>query len=43
MMYSRHDYQFCKQIIEKQLGETYDHEYLYYLKVSSEYDSIKRI
>lgn len=34
-MYTRGEYKFCKELIERQMQETYDHEYLYYIKVVS--------
>jgi hypothetical protein len=26
------DYQFCKELIQKQMEESFDHEYLYYIQ-----------
>ncbi|KAJ6644549.1 Bardet-Biedl syndrome 4 protein like, partial [Pseudolycoriella hygida] len=31
-MYARQEYQFCKEIIAQQMEETYDQEYLFYIK-----------
>lgn len=35
MAFARQDYKYCIEVIEYQFNETYDHEYLYYIKVSS--------
>lgn len=34
MAFARQDYKYCNEVIEYQFSETYDHEYLYYIKVS---------
>lgn len=34
MLYARQDYKQCLSIIEHQFVEAYDHEYLYFVKVS---------
>lgn len=31
--FARQDYKYCKEVIEYQFSETFDHEYLYYTKV----------
>lgn len=31
--YSRRDYDFCLQLIERQMEITYDREFLFYIKV----------
>lgn len=33
MAFARQDYKYCNEVIEYQFSETYDHEYLYYIKV----------
>lgn len=33
MAFVRQDYKYCNEVIEYQFSETYDHEYLYYIKV----------
>ncbi|XP_031616366.1 Bardet-Biedl syndrome 4 protein homolog [Contarinia nasturtii] len=32
MAFVRQDYKYCNEVIEYQFNETYDHEYLYYIK-----------
>lgn len=34
MAFARQDYKYCNEVIEYQFTETYDHEYLYYIKVN---------
>lgn len=34
MAFARQDYKYCHEVIEYQFNETFDHEYLYYIKVS---------
>lgn len=34
MAFARQDYKYCNEVIEYQFSETYDHEYLYYIKVN---------
>lgn len=31
--FARQDYKYCNEVIEYQFSESYDHEYLYYVKV----------
>lgn len=33
--FAQQDYKYCKEVIEYQFNETFDHEYLYYTKVSA--------
>lgn len=33
--FARQDYKYCKEVIEYQFRETFDHEYLYYIKVNT--------
>lgn len=35
MAFVRQDYEYCNEVIEYQFSETYDHEYLYYVKVKN--------
>lgn len=35
MAYARRDFNYCKDVIGHQFSVTYDHEYLYFVKVSS--------
>lgn len=32
-LYARQEYEFCKDIIEQQLKENFDQEFLYFIKV----------
>lgn len=34
MAFARQDYKYCNEVIEYQFSETYDHEYLYFIKVN---------
>lgn len=38
LAYARGDYQYCKDIINHQLGNSYDYEYLYLMQVSRPID-----
>lgn len=39
MAYARRDFNYCKDVIGYQFQVTYDHEYLYFVKVNSKKQS----
>lgn len=38
--YARHDFKYCKDVIDYQFRVTYDHEYLYLVKVKPKISKI---